>query len=63
MNAEERYKNDPIFHSIVDSLYHMLDVGNGMYTPTELREAVILATSMWESIHIKPIFINRHDLA
>ena len=59
MRPEERYQNDSVFRNLVDLLRHMLEE-NAMrvYTPTELREAVILAACMYESQHIKPLFIE-----
>lgn len=52
--AEKRYKTDPIFRSIVDQLRYSLR--QYQYTPGELREAVILAATMHEMTHIRPMF-------
>lgn len=44
--VEERYMTDPMFHHLVDSLVNQIAAAN--YTPSELREAVILACTRWE---------------
>jgi hypothetical protein len=44
--AEEKYRNDPNYKFLVDSL--MYQVSRGTYTPSELREAVIFACTRWE---------------
>jgi hypothetical protein len=41
LSPEERYKRDPTFATLVTVLEMQLHQGN--YTPTELREACILA--------------------
>ncbi|MEE8574726.1 MAG: hypothetical protein V3T30_04860 [Thermodesulfobacteriota bacterium] len=46
MPAEERYKTDPIFHALVNQIYNAIELKQ--YTPTEVREASILASLMWE---------------
>lgn len=43
----ERYHRDPLFHALVSTLRQELRRGN--FTPTELREAVILAATIHES--------------
>ena len=59
--AEDRYHNDPVFHAIVATLYNMLENAENIYTPTELREAAMLAATMYESVHIRPILIHKND--
>lgn len=46
MTAKERYREDPVFHAIVDMLRREMQRGD--FTPTELREAVILAATIHE---------------
>ena len=41
--AELRYERDPTFKALVDCLIALISAGN--YTPTELREALILAAT------------------
>lgn len=43
---DERYHNDPVFHRLVDTLGYLLEQGNT--TPTELREALMLAQLQFE---------------
>lgn len=56
MTAEERYVRDPILRSMVDHLKQF--IAEGVYTPTELREAVILAATQYYSEHPRPIYIS-----
>jgi hypothetical protein len=44
--AEDRYQTDSSFHQLVDLIY--VEIDRGHYTPSELREAVILAATMYE---------------
>jgi hypothetical protein len=46
MKVEERYKEDPIFHGLVDMIKNA--IYQKTYTPTEVREAAILASLMYE---------------
>lgn len=46
MTAEDRYRDDIIFHNLVDNLE--LLVSQGVVTPSELRIAVILAATHYE---------------
>ena len=72
LRSEDRYENDPVFRQLVDVIYHYLDVSseNGLIvTPTDLREAAMLAAFRSESWHIRPVlhlvdnidFIQRRD--
>jgi hypothetical protein len=53
MDAADRFRRDPLFASVVHALYGM--VARAQLTPTELREAVILAAVMFEQNNIRPI--------
>ena len=55
LSSEERYKSDPIFAAVVDVLYSMLDRSDNMYTPTELREAAMLAALKYEYTHVRTL--------
>lgn len=59
---EERYANDAVFHQLVDFIHHMLEK-NAMrqWTPTELREAVMLACAQYEYRHVRPIVLAEYD--
>jgi hypothetical protein len=47
--VEERYQNDPAFRALVEVLYNQ--IANAQFTPSELREAVILAATRYEMNH------------
>ena len=51
-----RYKDDPEFQVLVDTLYSL--IGQSQYTPTELREACHLAACMYEWKHVRPLLID-----
>lgn len=57
LSVEERYLRDPVFHALVSTLRAALQGGN--FTPTELREAAILAASIHESETIRPLIMGR----
>ena len=46
MQMQQRYYDDPIFHSLVDMLVAQIEHGN--LTPTETREAAMLAQIIYE---------------
>lgn len=50
----ERYRQDPYFYNIVNLL--RAELARGDFTPSELREAVILAATMHEMEHVRPLF-------
>ena len=55
--AEARYEADPVFRSLVDVIGAMLERDQSRtFTPTEVREAAMLACIRYEAIHIKPRF-------
>jgi hypothetical protein len=54
--AADRYGRDPKFHELVDTLYLM--IRESQYTPTELREAVMLAAWMFESRHMRSFYVE-----
>lgn len=58
----ERYQHDPVFRGLVDMLRAWL-YDNPDVTPTELREATMLAASLHEMEHIRPILITDPVLA
>lgn len=59
MQPNERYRNDPVFRNLVDFMQHYLEEHQGLLTPTELREAVILAATLYDSRHIKPLLVDQ----
>ncbi len=58
--ATERYHRDNAFRVLVDSLYYQIHLGN--YTPTELREAVILAAIKYEELNIKRAYFYENPI-
>jgi hypothetical protein len=58
---EIRYQQDPMFHALVDTLY--LFIAKGEMTPTEVREAAILAAMRYEYLHVRPLVLGPRDLA
>ena len=51
--ASERYQRDPVFRALVDAMvYH---VRKGEFTPTELREASILAATIYDTRPMRPL--------
>lgn len=49
---EERYRNDPVFRGAVDAMQYQLEHAN--FTPSELRQAAIMACILYERRHIDP---------
>ena len=54
MTAEERYLNDPIFHTLVDMIY--IAIERKQYTPTEVRDAAMLASLKYEYRHARMLW-------
>jgi hypothetical protein len=58
--AEDRYYRDPAFHRLVDFIYGFLEsdavIGRD-FTPSEFREALMCALTMYEHRHIRPMLI------
>jgi hypothetical protein len=52
MSPDERYYNDPIFQRLVDSIY--MQIREGSFTPTELREAAMLASIRYSERNLSP---------
>jgi hypothetical protein len=55
MTPEERYHRDPQFKMLVDTLE--LHIHRAQFTPTELREAAILAAIKYECRTVRPLRI------
>ena len=49
MTPDERYNHDVQFRHLVDSLY--VQIREARYTPTEIREAAMLAQIHYENLH------------
>ena len=61
LKSEQRYQDDPVFAAIVDTLYSMLSKSENSWTPTELREAAMLAALKYEYTHVRPMFVQQLD--
>lgn len=52
LTPEERYQNDPAFHMLVDWLERAIH--QAQYTPSELRDAALLAAVHYEYRQTRP---------
>jgi hypothetical protein len=52
---QERYDTDNAFRTLVDMMMYQIIQCN--YSPSELREAAILAAIQYETIHARPAFL------
>lgn len=59
LSPETRYLRDPEFHALVHLLLQALERCD--YTPTELREAVILAATIHEQHRVRSAFEEPTD--
>ena len=61
--VDERYHRDPVFRHLVDSLYAFVvethQIGN-IYTPTELREAMMCAMTKYEYTHVRSLLVQKN---
>lgn len=60
MRIRERYHNDPVFHQLVDMIRAVIE--DGTTTPTEIREAAMLAQIMYEETHVRPMIFTRDNV-
>ena len=49
MSPRERYHSDPTFHALVDTMTEYII--NCQYTPSEMRDAALLASINYEMHH------------
>lgn len=54
-SAFDRARRDPTFNTLVQLLYGLMRQGEGQYTPTEVREAAMVAMTMIERMRVEPI--------
>ena len=57
MTMRERYNNDLLFSNLVDVLVYHIEKGS--FTPTETREAAMLAQIIYEDRHPRPVIFNK----
>lgn len=55
-DVEARYRRDPMFHALVESMYYAII--KLQLTPTEIREAAMLAAIKAELSHPRPFQID-----
>lgn len=53
---KEKYMNDPEYHQLVTTLESFIE--RALFTPSELREACVLASINYEMRHIRSIQID-----
>ena len=53
---EIRYSHDPAFKQLVDVMHSFIQKAE--FTPTEMREAALLACIHYESYHIRRIYLD-----
>lgn len=51
----EKYRNDPAYRQIVNTIEHCLEYGQ--FTPSEIREACMLACINYEMRRVRTYFI------
>ena len=60
MLIRERYHNDPNFNRLVDMMRSAIE--SAEFTPTEIREAAMLAQIMYEETHVRPMMFTRDQI-
>lgn len=55
-SLKEKYQNDPHYHHLVDMLEGLIE--QALFTPSELREACLLASINYEMRHVKNFQID-----
>jgi hypothetical protein len=60
-NIRSRYQNDPSFSRLVDMMRACIE--NAQFTPTEIREAAMLAQIMYEETHVRPSIFTCDDVS
>lgn len=60
MKIHERYRDDPLFRRMVELLVGMIEAGQ--ITPTEAREAAMLAQIMYEDRHPRPVYFTKEQV-
>jgi len=59
-SVRDRYNDDPEFHQLVKMMEAL--VHQGRFTPSEMREAAILASILYEELHLRDytmLYVNR----
>jgi len=58
---KEKYMNDPEYHNLVCTLESLIEAAR--FTPSELREACLLASINYEMRHVRSVSIPQVDRA
>ena len=56
MDVTERYERDTQFRTLVDTLYSF--ICDAKFSPTEIREAAMLAHILFEERRIRPMILD-----
>lgn len=59
MEPQKRYERDPLFRRLVDTLE--VQIRDAVYTPTEIREAAMLAQIHYEQTNIRRRIFYRDE--
>jgi len=59
MRMHQRYEEDPAFRNLVDTMY--VCIQQGQFTPTEIREAAMLAQIRYEDRHPRPTIFTARE--
>jgi hypothetical protein len=51
MSAQQRYLNDPQYAKLVDTMVQLINTNQ--FTPSELREAAVMASIKYEMNHVR----------
>ena len=60
MTSRERFHSDPLFRFLTETIYRIAEQAHhdgNTFTPTELREAAMLAAIMFEERNMRPIMV------
>ncbi len=58
MSSRDRFNSDPLFRMLTETIYRLAEqahANGSTFTPTELREAAMLAALMFEERHTRPL--------
>ena len=59
LSVFKRYQDDAQFHALVDTIYGCLLTGD--FTPTEIREAAMVAACKYEMSHVRSIILSKEE--
>jgi hypothetical protein len=60
LSPRERYYSDPAFHQLVDLM--VTHIQSAHYTPSEMRDAALLASIKYEEVSVHPRVIPKEVL-